>query len=225
MSWSAATLPVGIQRRWLECCHGFILFVTDFRLVRGKFTLNGWIQVSPENSSTFGTFQPDLAWATSDYRLGFWWRLQFPWQRSEDEVELVVSIRLVDTSAAASPQQPQLEVRFKHLQQLVVAPELWKKAKLRQRKMTVDKKQAGRRGYPVTFSPRSACSSVCCALRRGRPRGGAAWCHSPGHWSPRAPPPLTSQTNAPSAWGEAAGRGHRRWEDRKLQEVKGQPYF
>lgn len=65
----------------------------------------------------------------SDYRLGFGWRLQFPWQRSEDEVELVVAIWLVDGSSAASPQQPQLEVRLKYLQQLLVTLKLWGREK------------------------------------------------------------------------------------------------
>lgn len=56
----------------------------------------------------------------SDDGLCFGQGLQFPWQCSEDEVEFAVAVRLVDWSSATSPQQPQLKVGLKHLQQVFI---------------------------------------------------------------------------------------------------------
>lgn len=75
--------------------------------------------------------------------------------------------------------------------------------------------------YLVGSSVRSPCSSVHYVQRPVRPPGGAAWCHSPGRWSPRARPPLLWLMVAPSRWGEAAGVGRRPREERKLKEDEG----
>lgn len=72
--------------------------------------------------------------------------------------------------------------------------------------------------YLVRLSRHSSCSCVCCVQRHVRPLGGAAWCQSPGRWSPRPPPPQAWWRSAPSVWGGAAGRGRRRLEESRLQE-------
>lgn len=72
------------------------------------------------SSRTFGTIS-ESAGLASDQRLCFGRRLQFAWQRGENEVEFAVAIRLVDGCSAAPPQQPQLKVRLEHLQQVLVA--------------------------------------------------------------------------------------------------------
>lgn len=74
--------------------------------------------------------------------------------------------------------------------------------------------------YLARSSPRWPCSRESCEPRLVRPLGGAAWCRSPGRWSPRAPPLRAWRRDAP--WGLAgeAGGGRRPSEERKLQEKK-----
>jgi len=175
-----------------------------------------------------------VAQVNSDYGLCFGRGLQFPWQRCEDEVEFVVAIWLVDWSSSASPQQPQLKVCFKHLQQLFIAREPWGQ---REHNYYVVLTSSV---YQITIYVMSLCITLCilrnyffnlvrssacwpCSFvrrlrRRARPPGGAAWCHSSGRWSPRAPPPQVWLTDAPLKWGGAAGGGRRPPAVRKLQE-------
>ena len=56
-------------------------------------------------------------------------RLQFSGQGRENEVELVVALRLVHRRPPAAPQQAQLEIRPEDLQQVFIRLEVCKEGK------------------------------------------------------------------------------------------------
>lgn len=167
----------------------------------------------------------------SDYSLCFGQGLQFSWQSSEDEVELVVALWLVHWRSAAPPQQPQLKVCLEHLQQVFITLEPWtQKTQMGAFNVVCFGSVSTKCDLFCFYLARSSvcwlCRSVRCVRRCVPPQGGAAWCRSPGRWSPRAPPPQGWLTDAPSKWGEAAGGGHRSPEERRLQvESKGEQFL
>lgn len=79
---------------------------------------------------------------------------------------------------------------------------------------------AGDLAYLAGSSPRWPCSRASCEPRLARPPGGAAWCRSPGRWSPRAPRLRAWWRDAPSGWAGAAGGGRRPSRVMKLLEDK-----